>query len=161
MSWQELHKNFQNEKLADLILKKINLGSILEIQNKTYTALGKASYNADGHSYHKVFLSDNSVIAFMDDDTSSVFFGTEITELPYSQPFPDVIEYKNKSFQKNWEEHQVIDKILFGNVEGECNFWDYTNGIELISIAILSEIGKRADVYGKDIPIEDIKIIQE
>ncbi|MDR1338074.1 MAG: DUF4178 domain-containing protein [Rickettsiales bacterium] len=138
-------------------MENINIDSVLQIDGQKYIVLGKALYHAGLDKYYKIFLSEHHILVFTNHKVP-IIFGKVVPALPYSVPFPKEIEYNGEKFKKDSSEHQVVDELIFGDVEGECDFHDYINENKVISIAVLAS-GERADVYGKNISIQDIQII--
>lgn len=90
-----------------------------------------------------------------------MYIGQIIENMKYEKLSENTITYNHIIFTKTGEGHQFITNVEFGNkeeVEGNCTFEDYEAGNNVISLGILTDENKRADVYADIIKIEDIKI---
>lgn len=140
------------------------LGAQIDILGEKLRVLGMASYSAGGHDYYKIFL-DNHRILLPNGDGYSFVFGRLIDPVPYSEPFPDKINYDDEEYILNLHEHQKLNEIIFGDrnqIEGDCEFWDYENEngkMKSISVAILSD-KTRADVIAETIDYADGKFVK-
>ncbi len=90
-----------------------------------------------------------------------MYIGQVIENMKYEKLSEDTIKYNHIIFTKTGEGHQFITNVEFGNkdeVEGKCIFEDYEAENNVISLGILTDENKRADVYADIIQIEDIQI---
>ncbi len=144
------------------------INSLLEnrqimIKNKVYTVKTKTWYAIEedtSTSYVKCELSDNKVLVIIPED-NLIYVGKIIENLKYERISEDKIKYNNIIFNKTGEGYQFIVNIEFGDkeiVEGKCIFEDYESSNHVISLGILTDKDKRADVYADMIHQKDIKI---
>ncbi len=144
------------------------INSLLEnrqimIKDKMYIVKTKTWYTIEEDttiSYVKCELSDNKVLVIIPSD-NFICIGKVIEGMKYEKISDDKIKYNNIIFNKTGEGHQFILNIEFGDkemVEGKCIFEDYEAGNNVISLGILTDKNKRADVYGDIIQEKDIKI---
>ena len=132
------------------------INSLLEnrqimIKNKVYTVKTKTWYAIE---------DDNKVLVIIPED-NLIYVGKIIENLKYERISEDKIKYNNIIFNKTGEGYQFIVNIEFGDkeiVEGKCIFEDYESSNHVISLGILTDKDKRADVYADMIHQKDIKI---
>lgn len=147
------------QKLIDKLIENKEI----KINEKLYRVKTKTWYSIQEDpisSYIKCELSDNKVLVIIPED-NFMYIGQVIENMKYEKLSEDTIKYNHIIFTKTGEGHQFITNVEFGNkdeVEGKCIFEDYEAENNVISLGILTDENKRADVYADIIQIEDIQI---
>lgn len=147
------------------LINKIKENTILDINEKIYKVVSKVFYTVKSDSeveYVKCKLDTYDVLVIIPDEL--VYLGKVIDNMQYEEIENGKILYNGKEYISTGSDYQLAKKIEFGNkvnTEGECQYWDYENEDTntIISLAILTENNKRADILANIIDIKDIKIV--
>jgi len=113
----------------------------------------------DGSFYIKCFLSDDYV--FADDDKENLFLLVKEVETPFTQPFPQELEFNNKKFTFLYTAHAVATEIqgeeIFKQNDGE-SFWDYkADDNSYLSLGIKDKTNQPLNFYGKIVNNDSVK----
>lgn len=147
------------------LIGEIKENTILDINEKRYKVYSKAFYTVKSDSeveYVKCKLDTHDVLVIIPDEL--VYLGKVIDNMQYEEIENGNIIYNGKEYISTGSDYQLVKKIEFGNkdnTEGECTYWDYENEETntIISLAVLTENNKRADILAEIIQIKDIKVI--
>lgn len=145
------------------LIDNLRENEVIMIKKKPYIVKTKTWYSIEedkNTSYIKCELSDNKVLVIIPED-NLIYIGKIIENMKYEKISENTIIYDNIIYTKTGEGHQFITNIEFGNkneVEGTCIFEDYEAENNVISLGVLTDENKRADVYADIIQIEDIQI---
>ena len=140
----------------------------ISVNGAGYSVLAKVLYISvkTGRKYWKVFLSGGAVLGYnLPDEDAPAYFGELIHPLPFDYDnLPDEIIYDEKTYKKDGDDdYERVLHLEFGSVEdaeGECRFINYSaNDGSWLSPGMISETGKRADFFGKDLSEYEIKIV--
>ena len=147
------------------LIDKIKENTLLEINGKVYKVISKTFYTIKSDleaEYVKCKLDSHDVLVIIPDEL--VYLGKVIENMQYKKTDDKKILYDRKEYISTGSDYQLVKRIEFGNkdnTEGECTYWDYENEETntIISLAILTDNNKRADILANVIDINNIKII--
>ncbi|MBQ8042996.1 MAG: class I SAM-dependent methyltransferase [Clostridia bacterium] len=148
------------------LVKRLTEGTRISINNIEYIVETKTWYSIkedDNVRYVKCELGNNKVLVIIPED-NLIYLGQVIDDMKYERISQNKIKHNGVVFNKTGDGHQYVVNIEFGNiedVEGNCAFEDYESGGHIISLGILTDKNKRADVYADILKIEDIIIENE
>ncbi|MCL1902638.1 MAG: hypothetical protein FWG18_03370 [Alphaproteobacteria bacterium] len=139
----------------------------ITVNGAPHSVLAKVLYISvnTGRKYYKVFLSGGFVLGYsLPDDSAPAFFGELIEPLPYVyDELPGELMYNGKLYKQDGEDdYERVLNFEFGDLkdaEGECRFMNYAaKDGDWLSPGLITQNGKRADFYGRDISEYDIKL---
>lgn len=147
------------------LIDELKENTKITIKSMTYLVKTKTWYSIEEDketSYVKCELSNHKVLVLIPED-NLIYLGEVIEDMKYEKIGEETIRYLNQDFHKTGEGHQFIKKIEFGKkeeVEGRCIFEDYEAEDKIVSLGVLTEKEKRADIYADILKIEDIVVIK-
>lgn len=114
-------------------------------------------------SYYFKIMTDDHYVLVVSLNENYAYYGTIIPKVTASFLKKKYITYKGNKFTKTNSGYQVVDRIILGDsriIEGEVSFVDFSceKLAQIISAAIVSRTGKRADVLAEIIDINDLDI---
>jgi hypothetical protein len=146
------------------LLDKIKLNSTIYYGKQKFKVLGKSCYTTQKTPnliYAKILLDNHFVLILVPSD-SVAYLGQNLGEIKEFNTYPSKVVYNGKLFRCINSDYQIVLKLYFGSpieVEGEVEFWDYeSNESDIISVAVSSREGKRADVVAKYIDYYQIVV---
>jgi hypothetical protein len=115
----------------------------------------------DDNFYIKCFLSDDYV--FADDENENAFLLVKEISTPFSQPFPQELNFEGKNFKFLYTAHAIAEETwgeeIFKKGDGE-RFWDFkAEDNSYLSLGIKDGGNDRLDFYGKIVAKNDIKLL--
>lgn len=146
------------------LINKLKLGTKLIINNFEYQVKTKTWYTIEednSSKYIKCELTNNKVLVVIPDD-NLIYIGEVINNLQYKRLSPTSLQYENKIYNKTGDGNQYVLNIEFGElneVEGKCQFEDFESEDNIISLGILTDSNKKADVFAQIIDLDDIELV--
>ena len=144
------------------LISKIKKETAISIKGIKYIVKTKTWYSIEEDKnavYLKCELSNNKVLVIIPDD-ELIYIGEVIENMQYERISENEIRFENRVFHKTGDGNQFILNIEFGEkdqVEGKCNFEDYENENNIISLGILTDrANKRADVFAEILNLEEL-----
>ena len=144
------------------LISKIKKDTAISIKGVKYNVKTKTWYSIEEDKnavYLKCELSNNKVLVIIPDD-ELIYIGEVIENMQYERISENEIRFENRIFHKTGDGNQFILNIEFGEkdqVEGKCNFEDYENENNIISLGILTDKeNKRADVFAEILNLEEL-----
>lgn len=146
------------------LIDKIKLGTKLTISGEKHEAKTKTVYITETEQnnwYAKFVFEDHSILVIAPFD-NFMYFGRIQNIFGNGNQFTNTIDYTGKKFDKTAEDYQIVKELVFGDpliAEGEVRYADYTSEDDdstVISLAVVSRTGKRADVIAKVLDTEDV-----
>ena len=137
----------------------------IKINDKEYEVISKTIYMTQSSTdeYIKYILSGHNILVVIPTD-EMIYLGHIVDQFETEQNFSNEIVYENHKFEKVASDYQVVKCVEFGNpqeVEGEVVWADYAcdDVPEVyISCAYVPKTKQRADIVGRILEINDIKI---
>ncbi len=148
------------EKLLNLVKNQK-----IFINGEEFEVLSKTIYitQSSTDEYIKYILSAHKILVVIPTD-EMIYIGEIVEPFEDKHNFSKEIKYKSNIFKKIASDYQVVKCVEFGNpqeVEGEVEWADYAcdEMPEIyISCAFVPKINNRADIVGKIINLDNIKI---
>ena len=146
------------------LVKSISFNTKVTVCGVLHTAKAKTLYLTENETekwYAKIVFEDHSILVIAPYD-DFMYFGRINNVFGDGKAFPEKLTYLGNTFNKVAQDYQIVKELVFGDplfAEGEVIYADYSSETDvLISLAIVSRTGLRADVIAKVITNNDIKV---
>lgn len=142
--------------------QKIKAGKKLLVKDQEFLVKEVIKFRFDdGSFYIKCFLSDDYVLA--DDLKENIFLLVKETKTPFSEPFPQKLNFQERGFDFLFTAHAIAEEIegekIF-KIGGSERFWDYkAKDNSYLSLGINDQTGERLDFYGRILENNEIKVL--
>lgn len=146
------------------LIDKIKSGTKLTVSGEKHETITKTVYVTEAERnnwYAKVVFEDHSILVIAPFD-NFMYFGRIQNIFGNGNEFENSIEYNGKKFDKTAEDYQIVKSLVFGDplvAEGEVRYADYASEYDdstIISLAVVSRTGNRADVIAKVLDAKDV-----
>ena len=151
-------------------LDNLKVGTKLKIEGTVYTVCAMnyfISENDRENWYAKVLLNDKHCLCINPKNNKTLDFGYEVKPFAKKEKFPQTLKYNGKTYKFVEKDYQMVKQLVLGDptlMEGECLFTNHVNiddDSETISMGYVPRTKSRADIFLKNIPFKNVKIVEE